>query len=335
MRSKWTPSAPDSPSTAVDDCKVALSHLLTLPALSKELHDRLSEVNVSEYAHLTQVWRYNSFGHHTDINALCMYDVTSMMSHSCAATGVWHFGAEDAFCLRARVGLKPGDEISISYLADEDVFKSVPVRREKTKGWLFSCACVRCEDSLVDFSRGFRCPACVVGTVYISPSNCGSPCDTCATSLDTDVIQKYMELEILYADRLVLMDKADADDVVSVHKEAVNLFSPHHWIIYTLDTLMSETAKEISINKLNCIGRRLNFLKRTFPMANYTTAWLLEEMGDCQAKLGSTEGAVASLEQAYWTMRILCGSDHPFTEGIQVKWDRLLKDMDDKTEIRE
>ena len=320
MRTKWTP---DLSSQASTDCDEVLSKFLQLAELPLDVKHALSTVKLEEYALLTYVWRYNSFGHHTDSSALCMYDVTSMMSHSCGATGVWHFGSEDAFCLRARVSLVPGDEISISYLADEDLFKATNVRKEKTQGWLFSCTCVRCEGPSVDFSRGFRCPTCVVGTVFFSPSGAPHACSTCSSALTSELLKHYLELEPMYTERLLSIEKTDQEDVLAVKKEAVNLFS-HHWILSALDSMIAESAKTDTSQthkRLHILINRLQFLKSTFPIANYTTAWLLEEIGDIYSQISLPAVACEYYEDAYWTMRVMCGQDHPFTETIQTKWD--------------
>lgn len=322
MLSKWIPH---EHGYAARDCDEIRSRLLKLDSLSSSLRSRLEKVSLEEYASLTLVWRYNSFGHHTDTQALCLYDTTSMMAHSCAATGVWHFGSDDSFCLRARVALNAGDELTISYLGDEDLFKSVPVRRQKSQGWLFACNCVRCTSH--DFSRGFRCPTCVVGTVFFSPDDTASPCTTCASKLTNVVLKSYLDLEPLYIDRVASIDKEDTEDVMAVLKEALNLFSDAHWIPYMLETMIGESLKDSSpsnVARIDILNRRLEFLKSTFPMPNYTTAWLLEEIGDWYVLQSSRTLAAAYFERAYWMLRILCGQDHPFTGNVQAKWDEVL-----------
>lgn len=47
-----------------------------------------------------------------------------MLAHDCAATACWHYGDQDAFVLRARQLIRKGEEITISYVGDEDLFKS-------------------------------------------------------------------------------------------------------------------------------------------------------------------------------------------------------------------
>lgn len=334
MSSKWTPPATEK---SISDCETILSDLLNSVSMSPKVEEFLYSVDVKEYAHLTLVWRYNSFGHHTDNNALCMFDVTSMISHSCGASGVWHFGAEDSFCLRARVSLRPGDEISISYLGDEELFKSIPIRREKTMGWLFTCQCTRCDDYSVDFARGFRCKTCVVGSIYFDTSSeSASPCDTCNSVMDEETIQRFTDLENQYADRVLGIEKTDTEDMEAVLREAVNLFSDMHWIIHMLEYMLCDAWKSSEPTKplrIHYMHKRLNFLRTNFPMANYTTAWLLEELSDLHA----TKSAVIAtkfIEQSYWLVRTLCGPDHPFTESVQSKWEKLLSDKPD-VEIRE
>ena len=319
MQTKWIPDPPSPPTGTYMECPIILT------ILSEQM--QLPSIKVSEYIHMTLAWRYNSFGHHTDSSALCMYDITSMMAHSCGSSGVWHFGSEDSFCLRARVALNQGDEITISYLGDEDLLKSIPVRRTKTNGWLFSCICVRCDDSLTDFSRGFRCPTCASGTVFFSSNDDPVPCTVCATALTNETKQNYLSLESLYADRVSIIDKTDYPDISRVYSDSLSLFSSQHWIPYTLEAMITEYLKSSEDKnffiRIHLLSRRMQFLRTTYPLPNYTTAWLMEELAECYVSGGLKEEAASLLEQGYWMMRILCGEDHPFTTDVQWKWHEL------------
>ena len=296
MASKWVPD--DHASTT--DCELILDSLN---------HPDLPPSILSVYTTLVQVWRYNSFGHHTDSNALCMYDITSNMSHSCAASAVWHFGDLDGFCLRARTNLVPGDEVSISYLGDEDLFRSVPARRVITAGWLFECACDRCSLPC-DFSRAFRCTVCCVGSIFAT--HC-TTCNSFAASLEEQI-----KLEALYIDRVLAIDKTDYEDISLVLSESLNLFTEYHWIVYFLKSYLPSTILSLS--------DRIAFQTRTFSQINYATAWLVEELGDLLVKSGDTVEAAKQYERSYWMLRVLCGSDHPFTDGIQTKWQDIAVD---------
>jgi tetratricopeptide (TPR) repeat protein len=144
--------------------------------------------------------------------------------------------------------------------------------------------------------------------------------------MDHSTLDRYIELENLYAERVAWIDKSDVQDVEAVHKEAVNLFSAQHWVMFALETLISQNLNDPN-HKIFYMHRRLSFLSRTFPMANYTTAWLLEELGDAYLSLGRIETAISFFERGYWTLRILCGADHPFTESAHVKWDEALEQL--------
>jgi hypothetical protein len=143
--------------------------------------------------------------------------------------------------------------------------------------------------------------------------------------MSAEMLGRYLSLEKLYEERIGLMDKSDFKDIKEVHKEALNLFSlNHHWVVYTLETmLVQDTSLEVN-ERILLMHRRVAFLIRSFPMANYTTAWLLEELGDAYASISAWKTAVSFFERAYWTLRILCGADHPFCEAAQVKWDEAV-----------
>ena len=324
MRDKWVPQS--KMTEFVSQSADVLRALEEDYTLSVDLRERIAQIDATDYIHMILAWRYNSFGHHTDSNSLCMYDTTSTMAHSCSPSAVWHFGSEDAFCLRARVHLNAGDEITISYLGDEDLLRSVPERRRRTEGWLFSCRCDRC-CSAIDFSRGFRCPTCFIGSIYMHPKDLPvGPCSCCNSTLPIETLDRYLHLESSYATRLTQTDQSDLEDVLSVLSDARNLFHEQHWIINTLEAWICEGYKKttksamISQKRLLHLQNRLNFLTQTLPIANYTSAWILEELGDCYAEQHLWTEAANKYAASYWYMQILCGPQHPFSESISAKW---------------
>ena len=334
MRDKWVPESQleEHAPAAID----VLAELLKDATLPPEIRNRISLIDPREYMHMILAWRYNSFGHHTDTDALCMYDTTSTMAHSCSPSAVWHFGADDAFCLRARVSLKPGDEITISYLGDEDLLRSVPERRKRTQGWLFACQCDRCL-SPIDYSRGFRCPTCFIGAVYMHPKNVPvGPCSCCNTAIPDTTLERYLDLESSYTSRLSQTDQTDLEDITCVLSDARNLLHENHWIIYSLETWISDCLKKsnpaASSRRITLLTSRLNFLTLTFPVANYTAAWILEELGDCLSDVRLSAEAARNYSASYWYMQILCGSQHPFSESISSKWAALEEEKPEKDE---
>jgi len=329
MIDKWIPAEPLPTSEyrgTYDDCNTILSKLLSLQSLAPSLRNSLSSVIMSDYIRVALAWRYNSFGHHTESNALCMYDITSTMAHSCAPSTVWHFGEMESFCLRARTALRAGDEITISYLGDEDLLKSIPERHKKTNGWLFTCTCARCEGP-IDYCRSFRCPTCYIGCLLMGAVTLMS-CTTCNSQIDQSTLRKYMQLEESYIQRLSITDQSDLSDLNSVLSDALNLFHNNHWIIYTLNTWICDSIKKDTTEScalLSHLLSRLSYLQTVFPIANYTSAWVYEELGDYYAhqSIESNQAAETAYSESYWRMKILCGTDHPFCESISAKWTKV------------
>lgn len=67
---------------------------------------------------------YLTFGSVTEGTCIVFVSGISMLAHDCAASACWHYGEKEAFVLRARQYIKKGDEITISYVGDDDLFKS-------------------------------------------------------------------------------------------------------------------------------------------------------------------------------------------------------------------
>lgn len=326
MHAKWVPPPQHTPyPNLVRDSGVLLSFLLESEHIPQSMKDLFSRLDPEDVAHIALVWRYNSFGHHTDTNALCMYDVTSMMAHSCLPSAVWQFGEDDSFCLRARVAVKEGDELCISYLGEDDLAKSVSIRQHKTGGWLFSCACSRCVDQRLDFSRGFRCPSCLLGSIFFASKDpdSGGACTACGAEMESEEKRKRLDLETLYAERVAVTDKSDIADVCEIYRESLNLFTNQHWVPYILLSYMTEcwkTGGDIPPGRrIHALKKRIEFLDKTFPVANYTVACLWEEVGDCFAAMNCKEEAAECFDTAYWTYRILLGYDHPSAAAVYVK----------------
>eukprot|EP01071_Lankesteria_metandrocarpae_P008209 Lankesteria_metandrocarpae@DN4903_c1_g1_i1.p1 len=119
------------------------------------------------FERLLQVWVHNCFEHTYEPLGYVMYYMPSFVSHSCMPNAVWACDPEEMFVLTARLDIAPEEEIVISYVAEE-VLHCPTVKRQRvlntTKG--FTCACPRCI-APVDTSRGFRCPNCLKGEIFL------------------------------------------------------------------------------------------------------------------------------------------------------------------------
>eukprot|EP00438_Fugacium_kawagutii_P017225 Skav206648 [mRNA] locus=scaffold863:73317:80128:- [translate_table: standard] len=88
---------------------------------------------------------------------------------------MWHYEG-DCFTLRARRDITEGEEITVSYLAEESLLESIASRRsqlEATKHFL--CNCSSCIQPL-DPVRGFRCLGCQKGEIFFEFADQIRPC---------------------------------------------------------------------------------------------------------------------------------------------------------------
>ncbi|KFG62545.1 putative histone lysine methyltransferase, SET [Toxoplasma gondii RUB] len=118
---------------------------------------------------LLQIWIHNCFEQFEDPVGYVIYFMPSFSSHSCLPNALWFTDEDHTFVLRSRADIAAGDEVTLTYLSEDDLMRPTLQRRKvlsETKD--FICTCERCS-APVDFSRGFRCPACGIGSIYVEP----------------------------------------------------------------------------------------------------------------------------------------------------------------------
>jgi len=271
------------------------------------------EIDPNKLQRLVSAWRYNSFGHHKE-DGLVLYNRISMCSHSCDPSCCWSYGDEDAFVLRARVGLKKGDELTISYLQDEDLLKSTAVRQQKLQNWKFTCMCERCSLP-IDVGRGFRCRRCRLGVHYQSVTNGLEPCLVCNTSASKEDTQQLLHLEEEYISRVESLDKTDVADVEMVYQAAIDIFE-RHWILYVMDNMLWEAYREKKLpDAMEHQRRRIEFHEHYYCRPTFILAWCHEELGDSlQTQFPHRKWQLMQeFQRAYQMLAILCGTNHQYT----------------------
>ncbi|ANQ08087.1 Uncharacterized protein PCOAH_00024670 [Plasmodium coatneyi] len=296
------------------------------------------------YDRIIQVWHYNAFGHHTDNEGLVLYNRISMLAHSCNSTACWHYGSNDSFVLRARVKLAVGDELTISYLGDDDLYKSSNIRREKLTNWLFVCMCSRCTNP-IDKSRGFKCSMCGVGTFFIKSEYDDeipivTKCNICESEVSESMAYEYIEYEKSYIERLQDTDKTDLPDALAVYVQAEKIFT-QHWIMYQLYTILFEGYRDTCKweKAIYYQTQRIKYAVDVIPRANYVLAWLYEELGEVQANSISTDilqserDFTISYEEkkricshflkSIHLLEILCGYSHDYLKDSLNKYYRI------------
>eukprot|EP00928_Gymnodinium_smaydae_P030260 TRINITY_DN22547_c0_g1_i2.p1 TRINITY_DN22547_c0_g1~~TRINITY_DN22547_c0_g1_i2.p1 ORF type:complete len:536 (-),score=92.03 TRINITY_DN22547_c0_g1_i2:103-1710(-) len=324
---KFVPSLDEEPDEDVH--RIIKSLTEDVPEL--KLQDR--PIDPRRLQRLVSAWRFNCFGHHKE-DGLVLYDRISMCSHSCDPSCCWSYGADDAFVLRARVALRAGDEITISYLQDEDLLKCTATRRQKLLNWQFTCQCRRCQ-LRVDTGRGFRCPSCGVGALYAaepqhlaSPSASASlasscdgsvlePCAACGKSPSPDDAAALLRLERDYTSRVESLDKTNVADVELVFQAAVGVFE-RHWLLYVMDTMLVEAYRgKRPLDALEHQCRRAAFHHHYYARPTFILAWCHEETGDIvQLQYPHRYSELKRQYQfAYHMLSILCGRTHPYTSS--------------------
>lgn len=272
---------------------------------------------------LVSAWRYNSFGHHKE-DGLVLYNRISMCAHSCDPSCCWSYGDDDAFVMRARFALHEGDELTISYLQDEDLLKSTLVRQEKLQNWCFTCQCERCILQ-VDMGRGFRCRKCRTGIVYANASGTLEPCHMCSAPVPKEDVTMLLQLEEEYQQRVESLDKTDVADVEAVYEAALEIFD-RHWIMYVMDTMLWEAYKEDQLHDAVEHQRlRILFHEHYYCRPTFIFAWSHEELGDAVQSLYPhrkwQQGQ--AFQRAHQMLAILCGSSHQYTGSPYNKLNQL------------
>jgi hypothetical protein len=291
--------------------------LRILSSLQDDMHPNLKlkeqPLDPRRLQRLVSAWRYNSFGHHKE-DGLVLYNRISMCSHSCDPSCCWSYGEEDAFVIRARVSLKAGDELTISYLQDEDLLKSTAVRQQKLQNWRFTCQCARCQLQ-IDRGRGFRCRRCRVGILYASAAGALEPCHVCQSLPSQEDMQMLLHFEEEYVVRVENLDKTDVADVKTVYEAAIDIFE-RHWVLYVMDTILWEAAKEKHMqDAIEHQRRRIEYHEHYYCRPTFILAWCHEELGDClQNQFPHRKWHfIQEFQRAYHMLAILCGTSHQYT----------------------
>jgi len=110
----------------------------------------------------------------------------SHLNHSCLPNALLGLGKGGAIEVRALRTIAPGDEVSISYIDEEELLGPTFDRQKALRArWQFKCACERC--SRPDVTRAFRCPklSCS-GLLYATAAGDGllTSCGACGKTLN-------------------------------------------------------------------------------------------------------------------------------------------------------
>lgn len=332
VQDKWTPEVSYTLfPKLVSNIKGFVSYLRQSTRVSRQDKERLSIIDPLFIIRTALIWRYNCFGIPSpDTDDCCLYDVSSMLAHSCAPSAAWHIGTNNAFCLRARVRIEPGDEICICYFPEMRLMMPTDCRKENTKnGWMFECQCPRCKDQLLDLSRGFRCPSCKVGTIYFHTVDFEkySPCTLCGKSMYESEKRERLEKE------KYLMEKLTTGADPAEMQGSMHIFT-QHWVAFThIQTILDTTKflsvfkpddKSMSEKRIQLLTQNIVFMQSTFNRPNLYIAIKIEELGDCFMAIGQITRAAERYREALQIYAVLVGHGAPVTNSVREKLERTV-----------
>lgn len=238
---------------------------------------------------LIQAWMLNCFESSDD--AYAVYFAVSFMSHSCLPNACWHYEG-DQFVLVARADIAAGDEICISYVSEDELLESVPVRRGRLReSKHFLCHCVRC-DGEADLSRGFWVGRCPGGLCFAMPATecdelVGATCELTDYEIRLLLQEEHALEEKLIGWELLLehggpgkysgvLQQVEAAAARAQKSLAQHFLMERAWRI--LATLYERNGRPEDAE--DATSKRLVFQEAAFPGLSGSHAWTLEVQGD-------------------------------------------------------
>lgn len=312
-----------------------------LPVFQELLHDLgMADVPTEvtrKFWQLLQVWKYNSFEYSDDPVASAIYLQASFHSHDCNPNANWV--ADDAgLTLRARHFIPAGQEVTISYLSDEELFESTSQRRMRLKiSKDFHCCCQRCAE-LWDRSRGVRCQCGSLRFLDVEGSML-SPCDAGCNWPSVDEVLRREELLVLLCRQQADADRAMRLASAQTFAAAAEQLLPRHWATECLWKWLAEGCAT-KLEAKDCEAKRLRFLQDAYEGAkrNTHTAWVMSSLAiwtlsscgalqhatppDCSARVRDS-GALELLKEAAGLLKDLNGEDDKYFRHVQRNLERV------------
>ncbi|CAL1164068.1 unnamed protein product [Cladocopium goreaui] len=259
---------------------------------------------------LLAVWLLNCFEHSEEPVGFSTFFLPAFISHDCRPNCMWHYEG-DCFTLRARRNIPVGEEITVSYLAEESLLESIASRRsqlEATKHFL--CNCSTCRVAL-DPVRGFRCLGCQKGEIFFE---CGDTIKPCALGacrrcgfLATAAQANELVLQEAKVEELVQeWDRKEGSAAAYLTEEQAQrleenmsqLFSDKHWLrdrVARHLVAYYEAAGDAK-TALSFANRCSEFTAEVYPGFSALQAWSMETQGDLQLRLNGFQVGPDSVE---------------------------------------
>eukprot|EP00914_Ancora_sagittata_P016479 GHVO01032762.1.p1 GENE.GHVO01032762.1~~GHVO01032762.1.p1 ORF type:complete len:568 (+),score=61.75 GHVO01032762.1:38-1741(+) len=191
---------------------------------------------------MLRIWILNCFEYTDDPLGFAIFFMPAFCSHSCMPNAVWFFNDHNEFVLITRRKINPNDEITLSYISEDGLYEPTPLRQhslEATKD--FTCTCARCL-SPSDLSRGFRCPRCRRGTVYLS-ADAGTSRDRIPPAVNSQSVKDCSS-----SASLPRLERCVKCKCALTHTERTNMLKLEKRLIRHLRRLQSDTDEELKVD---------------------------------------------------------------------------------------
>lgn len=296
---------------------------------------------------LVLVWKMNCF----DVSeegrpGSALYFLPSLMSHSCFPSAMWHADRNNNFVLRARRRIEPGEEITITYLDEEELVGTASARREhlyRTKD--FWCRCSRCEAE-EDASRGFACPcggqifaparaeaeAEGLGSASLARALLGRRCGGCGLRVPADTASALAAAEGRLQDTLGEWTREGAErpseEAMRSVLAEVDRALGQHALAYRLRKAVASgppfTSARLARERAELLARCALFTSEADPGLSAAHAWTLELYAEAQLSSSCSSAeelydAFHCLEEASQILSALFGAGHDDALGIKQK----------------
>ncbi|CDI81359.1 hypothetical protein, conserved [Eimeria praecox] len=97
---------------------------------------------------MIQVWLHNCFEHHQSPEGYAIYFMPSFCSHSCLPNALWCTDNDSNFRFFPRATIRAGDEVTLTYLSEDDMLRNTTHRRQLLEGAKdFKCMCESADEA--------------------------------------------------------------------------------------------------------------------------------------------------------------------------------------------
>eukprot|EP00929_Paragymnodinium_shiwhaense_P074475 TRINITY_DN38126_c0_g2_i1.p1 TRINITY_DN38126_c0_g2~~TRINITY_DN38126_c0_g2_i1.p1 ORF type:complete len:685 (+),score=114.40 TRINITY_DN38126_c0_g2_i1:173-2227(+) len=183
-----------------------------------------------------------------------VFPLVARINHSCKPNALlvdvsWEelTGDKPKKCIIALRSIAKGEDITISYLPDEQLLQPRAERQAALDRWGFTCSCSRCLDSAGDASvRALSCRSSQCTGHYSATGDTISACCICGSVLDSprDILEAETMFANLYKDAVLSLAEGQVAGSVGRFVEVLEGatfcgLSQHHWLVVGAQRQMS------------------------------------------------------------------------------------------------